>query len=274
MSWSTPERCSPGPSKNSRVADDLTDDRLLGGRLCFSQPAHGYRVAIDPVLLAAAVSPMPYQRVLDAGAGTGAASLCLAARVPECRILGLELQRDLHRIASHNVTLNQLDCRVEMIQGDLRRPPPRLSAASFDHVMSNPPHLAAAEAPPSPQPGRALAHAETTMELADWLTACLRMLKPDGYLTLIHRADRLDELLAALLGRAGDVIVFPLWPAPAGRPAKRVLIQARKGARGPLRLMPGLVLHDPDGSFSDAAEGVLRDGRALALTDGRSDGAG
>jgi tRNA1(Val) A37 N6-methylase TrmN6 len=111
------------------------------------------------------------------------------------------------------------------------------------------------------------------MDLAGWLAACLRMLKPDGYLTLIHRADRLDELLAALLGRAGDVIVFPLWPAAAGRPAKRVLIQARKGARGPLRLVPGLVLHDRDGRFSNVAESVLRDGLALQLTDGWNDGA-
>jgi tRNA1(Val) A37 N6-methylase TrmN6 len=249
------------------VADDLTDDHLLGGRLRFSQPARGYRVAIDPVLLAAAVPALPYQRVLDAGAGTGAASLCLAARAPECQILGLEVQRDLHRIASHNVRRNAFDRRVEMIQGDLEQPPPRLSAASFDHVMSNPPHLAAEETSLSPQRERALAHAETTMDLAGWLAACLRMLKPEGQLTLIHRADRLDELLAALLGRAGDVIVFPLWPVADGRPAKRVLIQARKGARGPLRLTPGLVLHDRDGSFSDVAEAVLRDGVALDLVD-------
>lgn len=253
------------------MADDLTDDHLLGGRVRFSQPARGYRVAIDPVLLAAAVTPMPYQRVLDAGAGTGAASLCLAARVPECRILGLELQRDLHRIASHNVTRNQFDRRVEMIQGDLQRPPPRLSAASFDHVMSNPPHLAAEETP-SPHRERALARAETSLDLAGWLAACLRMLKPDGHLTLIHRADRLDELLAALLGRAGNVVVFPLWPAADGRPAKRVLIQCRKGARGPVRLVPGLALHERDGGFSAAAQAVLRDGLALDLTFGRGDG--
>jgi tRNA1(Val) A37 N6-methylase TrmN6 len=250
------------------VVDQLTEDRLLGGRLRFSQPAHGYRVAIDPVLLAAAVNPLPYHRVLDAGAGTGAASLCLAARVPECLILGLELQRDLHRIASQNVTQNGLDRRVEMIRGDLERPPPRFSGASFDHVMSNPPHLAAAEASPPPHRERALAHVETTMDLAAWVAACLRMLKPEGHLTLIHRADRLDEVLAALLGRAGDVIVFPLWPAADGRPAKRVLIQARKGARGPLRLTSGLVLHGPDGNFAAVAEGVLRDGLALELTHG------
>ena len=105
-SWSAPGKCSPGPSKRSRVAEHLTDDHLLGGRVRFSQPAHGYRVAIDPVLLAAAVPARAGERVLDAGAGTGAASLCLAARVPECRIVGLELQRPLQRIASHNVTQN------------------------------------------------------------------------------------------------------------------------------------------------------------------------
>ena len=74
------------------------------------------------------------------------------------------------------------------------------------------------------------------------------MLRHDGRLTLIHRADRLSEVLAALLGRAGEVIVVPLWPT-AGQPAKRVLVQARKGARGPLRLAPGLVLHDERGGF-------------------------
>jgi tRNA1(Val) A37 N6-methylase TrmN6 len=253
------------------VSEHLTDDHLLGGRVRFSQPARGYRVAIDPVLLAAAVPARAGERVFDAGAGTGAASLCLAARVSECRIVGLELQRPLQRIASHNVTQNGLDARVEMIEGRLERPPPRLAAASFDHVMTNPPHLAAAAASPSPHPERALAHAETTLDLAGWLAGCLRMLRHDGRLTLIHRADRLSEVLAALLGRAGELVVFPLWPA-AGRPAKRVLVQARKDARGPLRLLPGLVLHDEHGSFQPWLEDVLRHGRALDLADGGHDG--
>lgn len=249
------------------MADPLTDDRLLGGRVRFSQPSHGYRVAVDPVLLAAAVPAEPGERVLDAGAGTGAASLCLATRVPHCRIVGLELQRALQRIARQNATQNELDARVEMIEGDLQRPPPRLAAATFDHVMTNPPHLAAARARPSPERQRALAHQETDLDLAGWLAACLRMLKQGGLLTLIHRSDRLSEVLAALLGRAGDLVVFPLWPA-AGQPAKRVLIQTRKGARGPLCLAPGMVLHGPAGSFTAQAEDVLRHAGALDLRDG------
>jgi tRNA1(Val) A37 N6-methylase TrmN6 len=254
------------------VLDQLTDDSLLGGAVRFSQPAQGYRVAIDPVLLAAAVPASAGDRVLDAGAGTGAASLCLAARVPECRIVGVEIERALARIASHNIEQNGRAGQVEVITGNLDQPPPRLSGASFDHVMTNPPHLALGDAPASPVPGRALAHHEGELGLARWLAGCVRMLKPGGRLTLIHRSDRLTELLAALTGTIGDLVLFPLWPAIDRRPAKRILVQGRRGARGKVRLMRGLVLHEPDGSYSGAATAVLRHARALPLADEMSSG--
>jgi tRNA1(Val) A37 N6-methylase TrmN6 len=192
------------------MPEDLTEDSLLGGRVRFDQPASGYRAAIDPVLLAAAVPAAAGETVLDAGAGTGAASLCLAARVPDCRIVGLEVQRALHRVASHNVLQNDLVRRIQIIAGDLDRPPPRLMGTVFDHVMTNPPHHAAATATVSSSPERARAHVEQHLDLADWLAKCLRMLGPDGALTLIHRADRLADVLASLHGPLGDLVVFPL----------------------------------------------------------------
>lgn len=253
----------------STVLDDLTDDALLGGRLRFQQPARGYRVAIDPVLLAAAVPASSGARVLDVGAGTGAASLCLAARAPECQIVGLELQRELCRIASHNVTQNGLEPQVQMVAGDLGRPPPRLTGASFDHVMTNPPHLAARAATAAPNRERALAHVEGNIDLANWFAGCVRMLKPGGMLTLIHRAERSAEILAALSGKVGDLILFPLWTGAESRPAKRLIIQARKGTQGPLRLMRGLILHERDGEYTRAAEAILRHGKGLDLVPAR-----
>lgn len=245
------------------MLDQLTADTLLGGRVRLSQPKQGYRVAIDPVLLAAAVAAFPGERVLDAGAGSGAASLCLAARLPECQIIALELTRELQRLASHNVDDNGLGRQIDVLLGDLERPPPRLEPASFDHVMTNPPYLAAAAATPPPSSERARAHVES-FQLAGWLAACARMLKPGGRLTLIHRADRLDEVLAALASTVGELVVCPLWPL-AGRSAKRVLVQGRKGSRGPLRLVPGLVLHEADGRYSGAADRILRHGAPLHL---------
>ena len=247
------------------MAEQLSEDTLLDGRVRLRQPVHGYRVALDPVLLAAAVRIEPGEQVLDAGAGTGAAGLCLAWRVPGCKVVGLERERELQRIASENVRLNQAEGRVDMLQGDVARPPPRLMAASFDHVMTNPPHLEQASARPSPVATRAAAHVERGLDLAGWLQASLRMLRPNGSLTLIHRADRLDAVLAALAGRLGDLLVFPFWSHDPGRPAKRVIVQGRKGSRAPLRLARGLVLHQADGHFTTVAEGILRRGAPLEL---------
>jgi len=119
----------------------FTEDRLLGGRVRVRQPADGYRAAIDPVFLAAAVAVEPQQLVLDVGCGPGAAMLCLAARVPECRVVGLEMQRDLVRLAGDNAILNAMETRVSVMIGDLLHPPPRLSPGAFDHVMANPPFI-------------------------------------------------------------------------------------------------------------------------------------
>lgn len=246
------------------MTEELTEDGLLDGRVRLAQPRRGYRVAIDPVLLAAAVTARAGELVLDAGAGTGAASLCLAARVPRCKVVGLELQRDLQRIASANVARNELGRRIETIAGDLAAPPPRVVRGSFDHVMTNPPHLGAGTTSPSPDPGRARAHHEDALDLGAWLGGCIQMLRPTGCLTLIHRADRLADVLLALAGRLGEIAVFPLWPMADGRPAKRILVRGRKGSHAPLRLFPGLVLHEADGGYTPAADAVLRRGEALA----------
>jgi tRNA1(Val) A37 N6-methylase TrmN6 len=247
------------------VSDDLTRDALLGGRITFHQPEGGYRVAIDPLLLAAAVPAAARELVFDAGAGTGAASLCLAARLPGVRIVGLEIQRELQRIAALNARANGMEQQIDLMVGDLMRPPPRLTSATFDHVMTNPPYFEAGSATPPPEAGRARAHIEAEADLAHWLLACLRMLKPGGRLTMIHRPERLAAALATLHGRLGDLVVFPLWPGQRARPARRVLIHGRKGAGGPLRLTRGLVLHEVDGRYTPGAHAILYQGESLVL---------
>jgi tRNA1(Val) A37 N6-methylase TrmN6 len=248
------------------VADQIatSDDMLLGGRVKLRQPLDGYRVAIDPVILAASVPAREQDRVLDLGCGTGAASLCLAARVPNCRIVGLERDRDIARLAAQNITSNDFDARLSAIQGDLLAPPASLPPGSFTQVMANPPFLEAARASASPIAARAVAAVESEAMLADWIDVALTMLRDKGTLTMIHRADRLGDLLAVLSGRAGGIIVFPLWPGE-GKPAKRILLQAKKGSAAPMILAQGLVLHRADGRNSEAAEAILRHGAALSL---------
>ncbi len=243
---------------------EISEDALLGGRVRLLQPTEGYRAAIDPVLLAAAVPAGDGHLVLDLGTGVGAASLCLAARVPGCRIFGLELQGSLVALARENVALNGLAGRVDMMVGNLQAPPPRMAPGSFHHVMTNPPYQAAGEGTRSPHPAKAAANSEGDVDLAAWMRLAVNMLRPKGTLVVVHRADRLDDLLAALRGRVGEIVVIPLWPK-RGRPAKRLLIRARKSLATPLTLTPGLVLHEDDGRYTAEAEAVLRHASGLGL---------
>lgn len=240
------------------------DDLLLGGRVRIVQPPDGYRAAIDPVLLAAVTDAEPSHRVLDVGTGTGAAALCLAARLPGVRIVGLESRPEVAEMASRNATLNGVPGRVLVMRGDLKRPPPALAPASFDRVMMNPPYLKAGAASVPPDPYKAAANVEGEATLADWIGFAALMLKSRGVLTLVHRADRFDEILALLQGRFGGITLCPLWPR-AGEPAKRILVRAVRGAKAPAVLAAGLVLHQPDGRFTPAAEAVLRDAAPLEL---------
>lgn len=242
----------------------VTEDRLLGGRIRLRQPAAGYRAAIDPVFLAASVAAGPQQLVLDVGCGAGAAMLCLAARVPQCRIAGLEMERDLVRLAGDNAILNDMEARISVMIGDLLQPPPRLSPGAFDHVMANPPYHESGRGMPATTPGKEAATIEGEADLARWVRFCLAMVRAKGTVTFIHRADRIEALLAQIAGRAGEVVIFPLWPGE-GRAASRILVRARKDVAAPARLAAGMVLHLPDGRFTEAADAVLREGQGLEL---------
>lgn len=239
-----------------------TEDTLLSGRVILKQPLQGYRVAIDPIFLAASIAPEPNDTVLDIGSGVGAASLCLAQRVPHCRIIGLEILRDYVRLAADNVILNNLRDRVEVLNGDLMNPPPRLAAGTFAHVMANPPYLEKEKANPSPFSGKATAHMEGSADFEQWARFCLLMVRPKGTVTFIHRADRLDTILGYFAGKLGDIEIYPLWPG-ANKPAKRVLIKGKKNTNGLLKLHPGMILHNNDGSYTPKADAILRNGAAL-----------
>jgi tRNA1(Val) A37 N6-methylase TrmN6 len=237
----------------------VTEDALLGGRVRLLQPARGYRVAVDAVLLAATVDAAPGERVLDLGAGVGAVGLCLAARISGCTIVGVELQAALAELAERNAALNGMSARVRTIVHDLARPlPPDLGL--FDHVVTNPPYLAAAVADPSPDAGKALATVESSADLARWLAAAAGAAKSAGSLLVIHRSDRLAEIVGHLARQGwGDVAVKRLPPAA------RVLIKARRTDSARTYDAPPLTLHRPDGRYTDEAEAILRHAAPLAF---------
>ncbi|WP_296329586.1 methyltransferase [Reyranella sp.] len=214
---------------------------------------------MDAVLLAAAVDAKPGESVLDLGAGVGAVGLCIAARVPDCHVTGIELQPALAALAARNAVLNDAADRVVTVVHDLAHPlPPGLGP--FDHVVTNPPYLPAAVADPSPDRSKALATVESSADLARWLTVATEALKPAGTLLVIHRSDRLEEIVGALVRFGwGDVTVKRLPPAA------RVLVRARRADELRRHDAQPLVLHRPESGYTDEAEAILRHGQPLAF---------
>lgn len=240
----------------------LTEDNLLGGRVTLLQPSSGYRAGIDPVMLAASCKAAAGDRVLDVGAGAGAASLCLRARVPGIALTGLELAADHVNLANRSAVLSGFGADMTFLEADVLGSDLSLPSASFDAVLTNPPFHDAGSSRALPGSPRARATVLSDGAHATWFATCFAALRPKGQLYVIFRADRLDFLLSTLRGHAGDIHVMPLWPK-AGVAAKRVLLKATRGSRARLTLHPGITLHNSDGSYTELADAILRDAMAI-----------
>ncbi len=237
----------------------ITDGTLLGGRVRHAQPVAGHRTGLEPVLLAAAVPARPGERVLEGGTGSGAALLCLAARVPGLFGVGVERDPAMVALARANAAANGFE-GLCMVAGDVTALP---FGGVFDHSLANPPWHGTGTA--SPESLKEAAKRGAPGLIAVWARRLAAPLRHRGTLSLIVAAPALPAALAALTAAGcGSPAVLPLWPRP-GRPARLVLVQGVKGGRGPCRVLPGLALHADGGGFTAAAEAVLRGGEALAL---------
>lgn len=249
--------------------EDTTVDGFLGGALQIRQPVNGYRAATDPVFLAASVEAKAGDSVLELGCGAGVASLCLAHRVSGLSVTGLELQNDYAALARMNAEENRI--AFDVFAGDLEQMPAVLRAQSFDHVIANPPFFEKGAVSQPSDTGKATAHVVET-PMATWIDAGLRRLKPSGTFTIIQLAEQLPDILIGLSGRAGDIRVLPL-ASRRGRPAKRVIVRARKSARAPMRLQAPFHVHENEAhvqgtsDFTAAAGAILRDGAAMNWDD-------
>ncbi|MCO5130961.1 MAG: methyltransferase [Xanthobacteraceae bacterium] len=251
----------------SEAAAGVTEDGFLGGRLRLRQPISGHRAGHDAILLAAATMARPGQRIADFGAGVGAAGLALARRVGGVELVLVEIDPALARLASANAAANGVTARavtLDLGAGAVAFAEAGLGPDSFDGVLMNPPFNDRVRQQASPDPARRAAHEATVTTLETWIHAARRVLKPGGALTLIWRAEGLEAALAALARAFGGAAVLPVH-GKDGAPAIRVLIQAIKGGRAPLRIYPGLMLNDSAGLPTSQANAVLSGAAALPL---------
>jgi tRNA1(Val) A37 N6-methylase TrmN6 len=248
----------------------ISEDAILDGRLILRQPVRGHRFGHDSVLLAAAIAAWPGDHAVELGAGVGAAGLALARRVEGLTVTLVEIDPALTTLARANAARNALAERVRAVCLDVGAQASEFAAAglspgSADHVLMNPPF----NAPHNQSPDRARRLARTVSDEtpARWLRTAARLLRPQGVVTLIWRADGLNGVLTAIAAGFGAVAVLPVHPKP-GAAAIRVLVRGVKDSGAPLTLLPGLVLADTENRPSAQAQAVLRHGAALIMDGG------
>ncbi|TYC56453.1 methyltransferase [Rhodobacterales bacterium] len=253
---------------------ETSHDAFLGGKVYVHQPKRGrHRAGLDAVYLAAALPETTRGHVVDLGAGVGTAGFCAAARLPDISVTLVEIDRGVLHLAeraladSHNAGFAG---RIRLMEADITAKGSLRHAAGLvpsfaDHAIMNPPYYEANRFRASPNTARAGAHMLDERGLEPWARTATDIVRDGGTLTVIFRADGLQALLGVLAGRFGSIDVIPLRPR-ADAAATRVIIRAVRASKAPLRLLPGFVLHEGEGSdFTPQAKAVMRDGEGLGL---------
>jgi tRNA1(Val) A37 N6-methylase TrmN6 len=233
-----------------------------------TQPKRGHRVGTDAALLVAAAGALE-GRIVDVGAGVGAVGLALAQRSSLASVDLLEIDPEVAALAKGNAERNGLQSRTRVLRLDILNPRARREAGlaeSAGCVVTNPPFFDAKAVRASPDESKARAHvlagAEAGATLADWIQASVAILAPGGRFVMIHRPDALGAILAGIGGRLGSLALLPVHPT-IGASAHRLLVSGVRGSKAPLRIAPGLILHQVDGRLTVEADAIHRGERLI-----------
>lgn len=228
-------------------------EALKPGGLRFAWGGGQFPPGLDSFLLSSLPVLKPGLRVCDLGCGTGLLSLLLLQRQPALTVTGLDIQEEAVRLADLAARENDLTDRLRFCLGDLREAP--LPAGAYDLVVCNPPYFPPGSGPLPKGEARRTARTEQDCTLEDVCRAAARLLRWGGAFCLVHKPERLADLFCALrpVGLEPKRLRLVL-PRPEAAPSL-VLLEARRGGRPGLAVLPGLVL-ERDGVASAEVERI------------------
>jgi len=237
---------------------------LLRGRIKFLQPEKGFHASMDSVFLAAAVNTsVKGAKLLDMGCGVGTVGLCVTSRLSDIELTGIDIQPELIELANKNAALNNI--KANFICSNIKEEK-IIENNYFNEIVMNPPYMESGTHTPSPDKIKATSHGEGVSDtsLEEWIKYSHQKLKQGGTLSIIHRADRLDDIIPHLTKRRwfGSIVIYPMH-SYAGDDAKRIIVKARKERYDRLVIKSGIVIHNTDGKYTDEAEEILSDAKGI-----------
>ena len=215
-----------------------------------------FRPGTDTFLLSSLPRLKAGLRVCDLGCGTGLLGLLLLQRQPSLSVTGLDIQPDAIRLARQAAAENQLENRLTFHEADLRQAAALFPTGSFDLVVCNPPYYPPAAGALAADGARRAARAEVCCTLADICRSAAYLLRWGGSFCLVHKPERLADVICLLREAALEPKRLRLVCADAGAAPSLLLIEGRRGGRPGLSLEPPLILRQPDGTPTAEVESI------------------
>lgn len=236
---------------------------LLGGKVKICQFETGVKVSSDAVLIASSVDNKILNKstkILDVGVGGGGISLCLLSRFNNLNILGIDIQDEMLELANESIKENHFEDRFSVIKEDILNPSDNFKNMEFDIVITNPPYY---KGQTSPDKIKAKAHSEQGLNLDNWITSAIKRLKSGGSFIIIHKADRIDDIIYSLKkNNLGAIEIFPI-NSKKDETANRIIIRTKKSYKSPAIIYKPVILHNDDGQYSIDAKKILEKGASL-----------
>lgn len=236
----------------------MTIDLLPGERIDDLQ-RNGYRIIQDPsrfcfgmdaVLLSGYAQAGEGARVLDLGTGTGIIPILMEAKTKAAQLIGLEIQKESAEMARRSVALNDLQDKIQIVDGDIKEAGQLFDAASFDVITCNPPYMISQHGLQNPDSPKAIARHEVLCTLEDVIKASARLLKPGGKLYMVHRPFRLAELMVVMHDYKIEPKRMRLVHPFIDHEPNMVLIEGVRGGKPRMTVDSPLIIYESQGVYT------------------------
>ena len=225
-------------------------ESLWAGGPMFAQAEH-FRMGTDSILLAHFASPRG-RNAIDLGCASGIIGVLMLANAPKLHVTGLEIVPEAAELARENMRVNGFAERSRVVCGDIREHRQLFTAGGFDTVVANPPYFPAGSGKAPQDAGRAAARGELSCTLEDVCTAAAFLCRTGGSFYIVHKPERLAELMCCMSAHGLEPKRLQPVRHNAESPVSLLLLEARRGGRPGLTLLPELLEYETDGTEREA----------------------
>ena len=230
-------------------SDERVDDLQRNGYKIIQHPDK-FCFGMDAVLLSGFANVKENERAIDLGTGTGIIPILLEAKTDGAHFTGLEIQPESADMARRSVMLNQLEGKIDIVDGDIKEAAKIFGAATMDVVTSNPPYMNTNHGITNPNDAKAIARHELLCSLEDVIAQTAKLLKPKGRCYFVHRTFRLAEIISLMTQYKIEPkrmrLVYPF----VDKEPNMVLIEGVRGGRSQLTVEPPLIVYESQGVYT------------------------